>query len=53
MPYILKANDKNIADALGKDSRKVNDITSIRSSIDNLTEREKEYNTVIETSNGE
>jgi len=48
MTYILKANERNIADALGKDSRKVNDITSIRSSVDNLTEREKKYNTVIE-----
>jgi hypothetical protein len=48
MPYILKANEQNITDSAGKDSRKVNDIVSIRNNIDNLTGREKKYCTVVE-----
>jgi len=49
MPYILKVNQLNIDAAYAKqDGRKVNDVVSIRHSIENLSGREKLYLTPVE-----
>jgi hypothetical protein len=53
MPYILKANEKNVTDAGAKDSRKVNDVLAVYHTLPKLTPREENYWTVIEISEQE
>jgi len=49
MPYILKVNQRNVDASYAKqDGRKVNDVVSIRHSIEKLSGREKSYLTLVE-----
>lgn len=53
MPYILKANGKNVSDAVAKDARKVNDVLAVYHTLPPLAGREKLYWDVVEISEQE
>lgn len=53
MPYILKANEKNIIDSREKDGRKINDVLAVYHTLPELTDREKMYWDVVEISEQE
>lgn len=53
MPWIAKANSKNIADAAGKDSRKTGDVLTIYNQLPKQSEREKLYWDLVEISEEE
>jgi len=53
MPYVLKANGKNIEAAKAKDGRQVNNVLAVYHTLPKMTDREKLYWDVVEISEQE
>jgi hypothetical protein len=53
MPYVLKANGKNIEAAKAKDGRQVNNVLAVYHTLPKMTDREQFYWDVVEISDQE